>query len=318
MKLTARHGRKEAAKRGDAVITIARNVLHFIEQEVRQIPDELETGGLLLGRIGPEFKRVVLAASPPGPSAIHHPAMFERDLGFCQYILDEVYKLHQLVYVGEWHKHPRGCPQPSWRDAAGCRSILQDPAYKIDGFLLFPIFTVASEGAVEPHYYCMDHSRSFRSFVPALEDLKDFNDCVRRLESEYGTTSPRGSASESSQALQTQPAQSEQEGAERDIRHWYETPAGKGRLADIVEGLKSKGLALEPRVLSDGRLALAIKGPKAQEMIVVCAEAHPSAPPVIQVSSPANWNQAQTLMEYISTLHDFFAREQDERSNVLM
>ncbi len=90
-----------------ATIIFARGVLDFIESQVMQAREELETGGLLLGLIGPGTQRVVLAASPPGPAALHHPVMFERDIEFSQFVLNEAYARHQLAYLGEWHKHPK-------------------------------------------------------------------------------------------------------------------------------------------------------------------------------------------------------------------
>jgi integrative and conjugative element protein (TIGR02256 family) len=164
-------------------ITFARGVLQFIERQVLTARDE--TGGLLLGNIGPGNRRVVLAASPPGPKALHHPTMFERDLDFSQFVLNEVYARHGLSYVGEWHKHPSMCTEPSGGDEVGCRSILSDPDYRIDGLLLFPIFTVSPFGAVKSHYFYMDRSLRYRTFSPSIEDRPDFTSSIVELERQY-------------------------------------------------------------------------------------------------------------------------------------
>jgi integrative and conjugative element protein (TIGR02256 family) len=169
----------------EETIIFAEAVLEFIESQVRAAPEHLETGGLLMGHIGPGETRVVLAASPPGPRAVHHPTMFERDLKFSQYMLNEMYTRHQLEYVGEWHKHPRHFTAPSGGDLDGCRAILTDPAYRIAGLMLFPIFTLSQDGQVHAHYYCMDRSLTYRGFNPVIQKRDHQMESARAAEQRY-------------------------------------------------------------------------------------------------------------------------------------
>src|ERR1700682_1476084 len=268
-------------------IIFARGVLDFMESQVIQAREDLEAGGLLLGSTGPGGQRVVLAASPPGPAALHHPVMFERDLEFSQFILNEAYGLHKLEYLGEWHKHPKTCTEPSGGDEDGCRSILTDPAYKISGLMLFPIFTLSRTGDVDRHYYCMDRSLNYRVFSPIIEEREHFMPTVRDLERQYLTRPRRtpptsadkqaalGFKSDLSLDRSTVPAQ------------WYDSDAGRQDLLAAMTSLKAKGLNLDTRSLADGRLALIIKGPKGQEVTVICDKNHPGQAPVVQVTAPS-------------------------------
>ncbi|MGA2268763.1 MAG: Mov34/MPN/PAD-1 family protein [Bryobacteraceae bacterium] len=289
-------------------IIFARGVLDFIESQVIQAREELETGGLLLGSIGPRAQRVVLAASPAGPAALHHPVMFERDLEFSQFMLNEAYDLHKLEYLGEWHKHPRTCTEPSGGDEDGCRSILTDPAYKIAGLMLFPIFTLKRTGGVDHHYYCMDRSLTYRVFCPIIEDREHFMPTVLDLERRY-LARPRCSPSASTNTQVTLVFKSDLSLDRTAVSpQWYDSDAGRRYLLAATTSLRAKGLDLDTRSLADGRLALIIKGPKGQQVTVICDKNHPSQAPVVQVTAPSSWDGSSSLADFMAEIHQFFSR----------
>jgi integrative and conjugative element protein (TIGR02256 family) len=289
-------------------IIFARGVLDFIESQVIKAREDLETGGLLLGSIGPGAQRVVLAATPPGPAALHHPVMFERDLEFSQFMLHEVFGRHKLEYLGEWHKHPRTCIEPSGGDEDGCRSILTDPAYRIAGLMLFPIFTLSRTGGVDHHYYCMDRSLTYRVFSPIIEDREHFMPTVRELELRY-LMRPRRSPPASTNK-QADPTFKSEPSPDRPAAspQWYDSDAGRRDLLAATASLRAKGLDLETRSLADGRLALIIKGPNGQEVTVICDKNHPREAPVVQVVAPSSWDGSLSLADYMSEVHLFFSR----------
>ena len=124
---------------GTPTIIIFSSVLRFIEEQVKAVPDQLETGGLLLGA-ALDNGRLVTHATPPGPKAIHQDGMFQKDLDFSQAILNHLAKKAGVDYVGEWHKHPPFLKGPSHGDREGAVAILQDSDYKTKGMLVFPIW----------------------------------------------------------------------------------------------------------------------------------------------------------------------------------
>lgn len=76
--------------------------------------DGRETGGILLGR-GPDADGVVRVeiAGDAGPRADRRPDFFLRDLSHARELADGAWKRSRAVWVGEWHTHPTGGPEPS-------------------------------------------------------------------------------------------------------------------------------------------------------------------------------------------------------------
>lgn len=175
-------------------VMILSEVLEFIENEVRKIDEDLETGGLLLGTKQEDGSRIVTHAFPPGPKAIHHPTMFERDLEFSQTALNYFFNKSNVEYVGEWHKHPSGVTRPSGGDRIGVINILKDKDYKTGGVMVFPIFVLEPKSsysidrkqkAVKIYPYYMDRSRTdFKIFtfqiancnIGIQEEVKKFHE----------------------------------------------------------------------------------------------------------------------------------------------
>ncbi|MHA1660810.1 MAG: Mov34/MPN/PAD-1 family protein, partial [Promethearchaeota archaeon] len=156
-------------------VIIISEVLKFIENEVRKIDDLLETGGLLLGTKQEDGSRLVTHALPPGPKALHHSTMFERDLEFSQAALNYFSNKSNVEYVGEWHKHPSGLTRPSEGDRQGVINILGDKDYKTGGVMVFPIFILEKKNnysidsvqkVVRVFPYYMDKSgKEFKKFI---------------------------------------------------------------------------------------------------------------------------------------------------------
>jgi integrative and conjugative element protein (TIGR02256 family) len=124
---------------GTPTIIIFSSVLRFIEEQVKAVPDHLETGGLLLGT-AQDNGRLVTHATPPGPKAIHQEGMFGKDLDFSQAILNHLATKTGVDYVGEWHKHPPSLKRPSQGDRQNSVAILHDSDYQTKGMLILPIW----------------------------------------------------------------------------------------------------------------------------------------------------------------------------------
>lgn len=87
--------------------------------------------------------RLITHATPPGPKAVHRPAMFERDLEFSQAALDHFAEKTGVDYIGEWHKHPPTLTEPSEEDRKGVVEILKDPDYKTGDLMVFPVWVLS-------------------------------------------------------------------------------------------------------------------------------------------------------------------------------
>src|ERR1017187_1816474 len=75
-----------------------------------------ETGGILIGTYNESknLASVKLITGPPSDSR-QGRTWFERGLNGLQKILTNSWKIRQY-YLGEWHFHPGGSPDPSHRD----------------------------------------------------------------------------------------------------------------------------------------------------------------------------------------------------------
>lgn len=90
-----------------------------------------ETGGALLGwREAGEY--VVARILGPGPRAKHGFTYFEPDSVWQVARGRETYRAsgRTVAYLGDWHTHPRGAPNPSRRDQQTARQIAKDPSFR--------------------------------------------------------------------------------------------------------------------------------------------------------------------------------------------
>lgn len=92
----------------------------------------LETGGLLIGYMTAEGP-VVTALIGPGSGAIATPTSLLPDARTQQLELNAIYsQTHgRDTYLGDWHSHPRGVPNMSWRDRRTLAAIARDPRARL-------------------------------------------------------------------------------------------------------------------------------------------------------------------------------------------
>lgn len=89
-----------------------------------------ETGGILIGRYGPEgwFADVVEATPKPKGSRSGW-FWFQRSNSGLSALLAERWR-DGLHYLGEWHFHPGGAPTPSGSDIRAMWKVAGDEAYR--------------------------------------------------------------------------------------------------------------------------------------------------------------------------------------------
>jgi integrative and conjugative element protein (TIGR02256 family) len=123
------------------VCWIEPDALAALRREARAWPVR-ETGGALFGWQEGD-KSVVAAILGPGPEASHGLSHFEPDVRWQQEEGERIY--HEsgrtIAYIGDWHSHPHGGPQPSTQDRLTAREIADDPGFRTPE----PLYAIASK-----------------------------------------------------------------------------------------------------------------------------------------------------------------------------
>lgn len=117
------------------VVTLSERAAHAIVQESQASADGTETGGILLGHDSGNDCISVAVAGGPGPRAVRRSNRFSRDLAHAQALADTAYDRDGSVWIGEWHTHPKGPPEPSEIDLNTYFSHLYDHRLDFDRFV---------------------------------------------------------------------------------------------------------------------------------------------------------------------------------------
>lgn len=113
-------------------VGITQGALTSIRTIIARSDPTLETGGALFGH---ENALVVTFASGPGPNAVHEPGYFLRDLEHTRLAADRAHKLDRSQWIGEWHTHPNGPPEPSPLDLNTYIAHLVDSELRFQRFI---------------------------------------------------------------------------------------------------------------------------------------------------------------------------------------
>ncbi|WP_077961226.1 Mov34/MPN/PAD-1 family protein [Ensifer adhaerens] len=110
-------------------VRLTEDALRLIRKEALASIDK-ETGGILIGRYESDGNLAVVTAATesPGDSSSGR-AWFQRGMKGLTAKLRARWP-HGEYYLGEWHSHPGGAPDPSSDDIRGMRSISIDISYK--------------------------------------------------------------------------------------------------------------------------------------------------------------------------------------------
>lgn len=89
-----------------------------------------ETGGILIGRYGPEgWVADIVEATPRPPGSRSGWFWFQRSSTGLAALLEDRWS-KGLHYLGEWHFHPGGSPAPSGSDVLAMLKVADDGAYR--------------------------------------------------------------------------------------------------------------------------------------------------------------------------------------------
>lgn len=117
------------------VVTLSDSARMVILEEARASSDGKETGGILLGHDRGDSAMDVTVAGGPGPHPVRTANRFTRDLAHAEALADAAYDRDGSVWIGEWHTHPKGPPEPSDVDLRTYLSHLNDSCLGFDRFL---------------------------------------------------------------------------------------------------------------------------------------------------------------------------------------
>jgi len=92
--------------------------------------NEMETGGILLGRYSADLKRAEIsrALGPPSDS-LRGQNWFIRGIKGLNRLLRRLWTLRKDYYLGEWHYHPNASPIPSNVDMSQLETIARSDKY---------------------------------------------------------------------------------------------------------------------------------------------------------------------------------------------
>jgi integrative and conjugative element protein (TIGR02256 family) len=127
------------------LVDVPRPLLDRIIRLAGASADGRETGGILLGHgPSPDGLISVTHVGDPGPAAERRADFFLRDLHHSRRLAASAWLADGSDWIGEWHTHPAGGPQPSTRDLHTYTRILAGtPAFHV---FLSLIVTPARDG----------------------------------------------------------------------------------------------------------------------------------------------------------------------------
>lgn len=100
-----------------------------------------ETGGILIGRYGPDrWSADIVEATPKPKGSRSGWFWFQRSSSGLAELLEERWAAG-LHYLGEWHFHPGGAPTPSGPDIRAMQKVAADDAYRCPS----PILVILGE-----------------------------------------------------------------------------------------------------------------------------------------------------------------------------
>lgn len=117
-------------------VEISKSAYDFMIKECAE-SKKIETGGILIGYKDDDSNKVYVSKSTgpgPSPGAVRKREYFERNVEFCQKIVDDQYEKSngKSVYVGEWHYHPNINNYPSTLDLQSISEIAVSDNYVTD------------------------------------------------------------------------------------------------------------------------------------------------------------------------------------------
>jgi integrative and conjugative element protein (TIGR02256 family) len=128
--------------RKNSILTLSDDVLETFD-EYRQNDGQLESGGILLGRIFNNLNVIIDIATIPTGYDKASRYSFESSQLASQTIVNSIWNRTdgKCIYLGEWHTHPELFPAPSSRDRAMIKNMFRQSKIQTD-FLFLIIYGI--------------------------------------------------------------------------------------------------------------------------------------------------------------------------------
>jgi integrative and conjugative element protein (TIGR02256 family) len=109
------------------VILCSPSLQHMINECIKAGVNE--TGGILIGTYSEDGSTAIITEATARPAdSLSGRTTFQRGVQGLKHLLSSRWKIGQY-YVGEWHFHPRGSPEPSADDHSSMNNIAVNPNY---------------------------------------------------------------------------------------------------------------------------------------------------------------------------------------------
>lgn len=140
-------------------VRLSRRALDVIRKQAL-VSGRDETGGILIGRYHNDGSIAVVTGATAGPTdSVSGTTWFQRGVRGLRELLRDRWPRGEY-YLGEWHSHPGGAPDPSRDDFREMRSISIDSSYRCPKPLL--VIAGTSAASVELSVSVIDEGRLVR------------------------------------------------------------------------------------------------------------------------------------------------------------
>lgn len=110
------------------VILCSSSLQHMIDECIKA--GTHETGGILIGSYSEDGSTaMIVEATARPPDSLAGRTTFQRGIKGLKHLLSYHWKAGKY-YVGEWHFHPEGSPEPSGDDLVSMKDISRNPNYQ--------------------------------------------------------------------------------------------------------------------------------------------------------------------------------------------
>lgn len=125
-----------------------------------------ETGGIIIGSYSSDFNTATISTITDAPSdSKMGKTWFKRGIIGLQELLDKKWSYQKEYYLGEWHFHPNGIPNPSHIDIQEMRKISKNPNYNCPEPILLIIGNRNDKWTLSIYVFFTDKSYSLISTI---------------------------------------------------------------------------------------------------------------------------------------------------------
>jgi integrative and conjugative element protein (TIGR02256 family) len=160
------------------MLLLAPGVQEAIKEETSAFAaNNMETGGILVGKWLDRQTILIVAATDAGPNADHRQLTFAIDVDYANEELGRIASHFDGVdYVGDWHKHPPILEYPSSGDLSTILSMFRDPT--TPDRLVTPISVYRNGKPLLTWFYISRSTRQFERLRPKILNAAELRQVI--------------------------------------------------------------------------------------------------------------------------------------------